>query len=137
MIFGYIIGVCTPWALISQDCWGLPDKNPKELYILFEVIDDLGFPGALVSKESACRSLNPRLERSSGGGNYNPLPYSFLGNPMDRAAGRVLVHAVAKESDTTDEAEFYLLGLYAICVSILMKCWFTYLAHFNWVVFLL
>ena len=50
MIFGYIVVVCTPWALISQDCWSLPDKNPKELYILVEVIDDLGFLGALVVK---------------------------------------------------------------------------------------
>ena len=50
MIFRCIVVVCTPWAFISQDCWGLPDKNPKELYVLFEVIDDLSFLGALVVK---------------------------------------------------------------------------------------
>ena len=35
--------------------------------------------------------------RSPSGGNDNPLRYSCLGNPMDRA----VVHGVAKESDRT------------------------------------
>ena len=46
-----------------------------------------------VSKESACNaghtgdvSLIPRLGRSPGEGNGNPLQYSCLGNPMDRGA---------------------------------------------------
>ena len=43
----------------------------------------------------------PRMRRSSGEGNGNPLQYSCLGNPMDRGAWRATVHGVAKESDTT------------------------------------
>ena len=37
-----------------------------------------------------------------GGGNDNPLQYSFLGNPMDRGAWWATVHAVTKELDMTE-----------------------------------
>ena len=37
-----------------------------------------------------------------GEGNGNPLLYSCLGNPMDRAAWRAIVCGVAKESDMTE-----------------------------------
>ena len=40
--------------------------------------------------------LVPGLGRSSGGGNGNPLHYSFPGNPMDRRAWRTTVHGVPK-----------------------------------------
>ena len=47
-------------------------------------------PGGSDGKESACnagdRCLIPRLGRSPGGGNGNPLQYSCLKNPMDRGA---------------------------------------------------
>ena len=36
------------------------------------------------------------LGRSPGGGNGNPLPYSYLENFMDRRAWPVIVHGVAK-----------------------------------------
>ena len=45
--------------------------------------------------------LIPGLRRSPGEGNGNPLPYSCLGNPMDRGAWWATVHGVTKESDTT------------------------------------
>ena len=45
--------------------------------------------------------LIPRLRRSPGEGNGNPLQYYCLGNPMDRGAWRARVHGVAKESDMT------------------------------------
>ena len=45
----------------------------------------------------------PRSERSSGGGNGNPLQFSCLGNPMDRGAWWPSVHGVAKESDMTEQ----------------------------------
>ena len=48
----------------------------------------LGFPGGSDSKESACNigdlGAIPRLERSPGEGNGNPLQYSCLENSMDR-----------------------------------------------------
>ena len=38
----------------------------------------------------------PGSGRSSGGGNDNPLQYSWLENPMDRGAWQATVHEVAK-----------------------------------------
>ena len=55
-------------------------------------------------KESACQAGDsgsiPRLARSSGEKNGNPLQYSCLGSPMDRGAWWATVHEVT-ESDTT------------------------------------
>ena len=36
------------------------------------------------------------LGRSPGGGQGNPLQYSYLGNPMDRGAWQVTVHGNSK-----------------------------------------
>ena len=41
-------------------------------------------------------SLSPRLGRSPGGGQGNPLQYFCLENPLDREAWRTIVHGVAK-----------------------------------------
>ena len=38
----------------------------------------------------------PGWERSPGGGNDNPLQYSYMDNLMDRGAWRTIVHGVAK-----------------------------------------
>ena len=38
----------------------------------------------------------PGLGRSPGGGNGNPLQYSYLENPMDRGAWQATVHGVTK-----------------------------------------
>ena len=60
----------------------------------------LGFPHSSVSKNSACNAgdtgLIPRLGKSPGEGNGNPLQYSFLENPMDRGAWWATVHGVAR-----------------------------------------
>ena len=40
--------------------------------------------------------LIPDLGRPPGGGNGNPLQYSYLENPMDREAWWAIVHGVAK-----------------------------------------
>ena len=51
-------------------------------------------------KESACNAGDqgsiPRLGRSAGEENGNPLQYSCLENSMDRGAWRATVHGVAK-----------------------------------------
>ena len=39
----------------------------------------------------------PGLGRSPGGGNGNPLKYSFLENPMDSGAWWAKVHGVTKD----------------------------------------
>ena len=63
-------------------------------------IDEMGFFGGSDSKESAYNTgdlsfvLGPG--RSLGEGNGNPLPYSYLGNPMDRGAWWATVHGVTK-----------------------------------------
>ena len=51
-------------------------------------------------KESACpckrRRFDPWSGRSPGGGNGNPLQYSYLRNPTDRGAWWAAVHGVIK-----------------------------------------
>ena len=58
------------------------------------------FPGGSVVKKPPANAgdpgLIPRLGRSPGEGNGNPLQYSYLGNPMDRGAWLTTVHGVAK-----------------------------------------
>ena len=59
----------------------------------------IGFPGGSDCKESACNAgdpgSTPRLGRSSGEGNGNPLQYSCLENPTHRGAWWATVHGVA------------------------------------------
>ena len=59
------------------------------------------------TRETWVRSLGREdpLEKENG----NPLQYSSLGNPMDRGAWWVTVHGVAKELDTTEQPNNYLL----------------------------
>ena len=42
----------------------------------------------------------PGPERSPGGGNGNPLQYSYLENPMDRGAWWARVHGVTQSGKT-------------------------------------
>ena len=59
-----------------------------------------GLPGSLVIKNPPVNAgdagLMPGSERSPGEGNGNPLQYSCLGNPMDRAAWWATVQGVTK-----------------------------------------
>ena len=59
-----------------------------------------GFPGGSEVKASASNAGDPgsipESGRSPGEGNGNPLQYSCLENPMDRAAWQATVHGVAK-----------------------------------------
>jgi len=58
------------------------------------------FPGGSDGKASAYNvgapGSIPRLGRSSGEGNGNPLQYSCVENPMDGGAWWATVHGVAK-----------------------------------------
>ena len=66
----------------------------------------MGFPGDPVVKNTPANAGDTRdaglilgSGRSPGGGNGNPLPYSCLGNPMDRGSWWATVCGAAKESD--------------------------------------
>ena len=63
----------------------------------------VGFPGGLDGKESVCNEGDPGSISWSGRspGEWNPLQYSCLGNPIDRGAWQALVYGVS-ESDTTE-----------------------------------
>ena len=67
------------------------------------IICDWGFPdGTVIKNLPACAGdtgdmgLITGSGRSPGGGNGNPLQYSFLENPMDRGAWQAAVHGVTK-----------------------------------------
>ena len=53
------------------------------------------------ARDTRDAGLSPGLGRSPGGGHSNPLQYSCLENPMDRAAWWAKIHSVAK-SDITE-----------------------------------
>ena len=55
----------------------------------------------------------PRLGRSPGGGNGNPLQYSCLGNSMDRRAWLAAVHGIAKRGH--DLATEYTRVFSSVC----------------------
>ena len=59
-----------------------------------------GFPGSLAVKSLPANAGNidsiPRLGRSPGEGNDNPLQYSCLENPMDREPWWATVYGVTK-----------------------------------------
>ena len=68
-----------------------------------------GFPGIEVVKnppasagDARDTSSIPGSGQSLGGGNGNPLQYSFLENPMDRGTWQAIVHGVTKELAMTE-----------------------------------
>ena len=48
------------------------------------------------ARDAVDMGLIPGLGRSPGGGNGNPLQYSYLRSPMERAACWAKVHGVPK-----------------------------------------
>ena len=70
-------------------------------------MDKLGFPGSSAGEESAYNTGDPGLipgsGRSTGEGKGYPLQYSGLEYSMDG-----IVHAVTKESDTTEQLSLHL-----------------------------
>ena len=61
-----------------------------QIFATLWTVTPWGFPSGSVGKESICNLGDPGsipvTGRSPGGGNGNPLQYSYLGNPMDRGA---------------------------------------------------
>ena len=78
--------------------WYLPTYIPTYLsiylsdfqYLQSGHVSSKGFPGGSEGKASACNVEDlgsiPRLGRSPGEGNGNPLQYTFLENAMDGRA---------------------------------------------------
>ena len=81
--------------------------SQTELALDTEPHSSTGFPVASVVKNPPANAgdvgLIPGLGRSPGERNGNLLQYSCLGNPMNRENWWVIVHGVAKESDTTEQ----------------------------------
>ena len=69
----------------------------------------LGFPGGSEGKASAHNAGDPASIPWSGGGNGNPLQYSYLENPMDGEAWCRLQSMGRKESDMTERLHFLSL----------------------------
>ena len=68
--------------------------------VIFSYLEGSNISGGSDSKESA-RNVGdlasiPRLGRSLGEGNGNPLQYSWLENPVDRGAWQAAVHEATK-----------------------------------------
>ena len=53
------------------------------------------------TEDARDRGLIPGSGRSPGVGNGNPLQYPYLGNPMDKGAGRLLSKGLKKSSTQT------------------------------------
>ena len=80
------------WQFGPWSDWG----NSLWLWLVYQC----GLPWWLSGKESTCQAgdtgLIPGLRRSSGKGNGDPLQYSYLENPMDRAGWQATVHGVTQ-----------------------------------------
>ena len=70
------------------------------MYMYMYMYMYIGFPKGSEGEESACNAGDlgsiPGSRRSSGEETESPLQYSCLENSMDRGAGRVTAHGVAK-----------------------------------------
>ena len=82
----------------------------------------MGFLGGSDGKASACNAGDPgsipRLGRSPGEGNGNPLQYSCLENSMDGGAWWATVHGVAKSWTRLSNFTQYIYIYMYICIYI-------------------
>ena len=62
-------------------------------------------------------SLIPRLGRFPGGGHGNPLQYSCLENPMDRAAWWATVHSVTRSQTPLEWLSMHALLIYCMRIT--------------------
>ena len=76
------------------------ERVSKETHFLPIKKQQAEIAGGSDGRESACNAgdlgLIPRLGRSPGKGNGNPLQYSCLENSMDRGAWLAIVYVITK-----------------------------------------
>ena len=88
-------------ATINHCRIGHPKGSPcHSAWSHWVLLKNRGFPSSSDGKASACNVGDhgsiPRLGRSPGEGNSNPLQYSCLENSMDRGARWATVHGVTR-----------------------------------------
>ena len=88
----------------------------------------LGFPGGSVVKNLPARAGGagdkgsiPGSGRSPGGGNGNPLPYSCLGNFMDRRVWRATVNGAQRVRHDLATKQAHIHGWDSECKGIMGK----------------
>ena len=90
---------------LLTELWGKPCSSRDTIvtetnsHVISQILN-LGFPGSLFDKETACSAGDlgsiPGSGRSPGERNGNPLQYSCLEKPMDRGVWRATVHGVTR-----------------------------------------
>ena len=76
-----------------------PDASEHNLLLcLFQLLKDTagGSDGKGSARNAGDTGSIPGSGRSLGEGNDKPLQYSYLGNPIDRAAWPAIVHGVTQ-----------------------------------------
>ena len=96
------------WFMYSSVCVLIQTPNLSSLPLHLSPLVTIGLGTSQMTQRVKNLPANvgdvgliPELGRSPGGGNVNPLQYSFLENSMDRGSWCATVHGVTKESDTT------------------------------------
>ena len=100
--------LCHLWQ-VTEIFWATVRHLNTIMLLLIRQLIRVGtsFPGGSVVKNPPANTGDagsiPGSGRSPGGGNGNPLQYSYLENPMDRKAWGATVHRVT-ESDVMEHA---------------------------------
>ena len=80
-------------------------------FFFFLVLDRKEWDSLVAQTVDTCSagdlSLIPGSGRSPGEGNYNPLQYSFLENPVERGTWWATAQRVTKSQDTTERLHFH------------------------------
>ena len=81
--------------LLCYSAWSVVN-NLLRVLAYYEEVYRVFPSGSVVNDSAASAGPIPGSGRSPGKGNGNPLPYSCLGNPINRGAWKDTVHEVAK-----------------------------------------